>query len=143
MIAYFDTSAFVPLLVNELSSDLCEQLWASSDGVVSSRLIYVEAGAALSRACRLDRLTQDDHKYALRTLEELASELSIVEVTEDLVVRAGRIAHDYELRGYDAVHCASAEWIDDSDLVVFSGDVKLLKACRALGMAVADINAPG
>lgn len=44
------------------------------------------------------------------------------------------------MRGYDAVHCASAEQLADADLVVVAGDQKLLDACRSLGMAIADVN---
>jgi hypothetical protein len=42
------------------------------------------------------------------------------------------------LRGYDAVHCASAEQIRDRDLVVASGGRALLAACSQLGLATAD-----
>ncbi|MGH3939622.1 MAG: hypothetical protein ACRDTG_13525 [Pseudonocardiaceae bacterium] len=56
--------------------------------------------------------------------------------------RAAHLAHHCALRGYDAVHCASAEQLDDDDLVVAAGDQKLLNACSSLGMATADVTHP-
>ncbi|GDY34036.1 type II toxin-antitoxin system VapC family toxin [Gandjariella thermophila] len=140
MIGYFDTSAFVPMLVEEPSSDLCRSLWKDADAVVSTRLLYVEAAAALAQARRLGRLAELEHRAALRVLNRLWAEVEIVEVDHLLTRRAAELAYACALRGYDAVHCASAEQVDDDELVVVSGDRKLLAACAALDMATADIN---
>ena len=56
MIAYFDTSALLPLLIDEPGSERAGRLWDEADHVVSVRLIYVEARAALAQARRLERL---------------------------------------------------------------------------------------
>jgi hypothetical protein len=45
------------------------------------------------------------------------------------------------LRGYDAVHCAAAEQVEE-DLVVAAGDQRLLAACAQLGISTADVNNP-
>lgn len=140
MIGYFDTSAVVPILVAEPSSTFCRDFWGEADDVVTSRLTYVEAAAALSQARRLNRVSDADHRAALANLDQLWGEFGIVEVDEILVRRAAELAYAAGLRGYDAVHCASAEQIDDSDLVVASGDQRLLAACAELGLATADTN---
>ncbi len=140
MIGYFDTSAFVPLLVEERSSAFCKRLWEDADAVVTTRLLYVEAAAALAQALRMTRLTTRNHHAALRTLDRLWVELDIVDVDREIVDRAAKLAHACALRGYDAVHCASAEQLDDADLVVASGDRKLLEACASLGLTTADVN---
>lgn len=140
MICYFDTSAFVPLLVAEPSSSACQQLWDDADAVVTTRLLYVETAAALAQAARLDRVDARGHRVSLHNLDRLLAEFEIVEVDEPVVHRAAELARQCALRGYDAVHCASAEQLDDNDLVVASGDRKLLDACRALGLATADVN---
>ncbi|OBF86409.1 twitching motility protein PilT [Mycobacterium sp. 852002-51163_SCH5372311] len=44
------------------------------------------------------------------------------------------------MRGYDAVHCASAQQLDDDDVVAASGDERLLAAWLKLGMATYDTN---
>lgn len=140
MIVYFDTSAFVPLLVAEPGSELCRRLWDEADDVVASRILYVEAAAALAQATRLGRVTEQARRSAVRILDRLWNEFEIVAVDEEIVFRAAQVAFECALRGYDAVHCASAEQIYDSDLVVASGDRKLLEACAALGLATADTN---
>lgn len=52
MIAYFDTSAFVPLVIDEPSSPTAQRLWDIADRVVSVRLLYPETRAALAMARR-------------------------------------------------------------------------------------------
>ena len=53
------------------------------------------------------------------------------------------MAYECALRGYDAVHCASAELIDEGDLVVASGDRELLLACKSLRISTADTRPTG
>lgn len=140
MIVYFDTSAFVPLLVSEPSSAFCQRLWNEAADVVTTRLLYVESAAALAHARRLGRLTARRHRSTLRILDRLWAEFHIAEVDQAVVSRAAELAFTCALRGYDAVHCASAEQLDSEDLVVASGDRELLQACTSLGLATADVN---
>ncbi|MGL5928947.1 MAG: type II toxin-antitoxin system VapC family toxin, partial [Dermatophilaceae bacterium] len=58
MILYVDTSALVPLLVDEPSSVACGEMWDAADRVVVTRLAYVESCAALGRAQRLGRISR-------------------------------------------------------------------------------------
>lgn len=141
MIGYLDTSAFVPLLVDEPTSESCRRFWDSADVVVSSRLLYVEAAAALAQARRMRRLSQGTHIRARRRLDQMWSELDVIEVDEQIVARAAELAHRLSLRGYDAVHCASAEQLDDDDdVVAASGDQQLFNAWLKLGMQTYDTN---
>lgn len=106
--------------------------------MVTSRLTYVEAAAALAQAARMRRVRQRHHSAAVRLLDQLWSEFDVVDVDDPLARRAAALATDFTLRGYDAVHCASAEQIGDGDLVAASGDRRLLAAWRELGVATAD-----
>jgi len=140
VIGYFDTSAFVPLLIAEPGSAFCRRFWDSSDAVVTSRLLYVETAAALAQALRLGRLVRRDHRAALGLLDQMWAEFEVVEADSIVVDRAAELTHSESLRGYDAVHCASAEQVDDDDLVLASGDRALMAACARLGMSTADTN---
>lgn len=60
MIAYFDTSALIPLLIEEPRSPRAGRVWDVAEHVTSVRLIYTEARAALARAARLGRLSSTD-----------------------------------------------------------------------------------
>ena len=139
MIVYFDTSAVLPLLVIEPSSDACQRLWDQADDVVTTRLLYIECVAALARALRLARLTVRQHRATLQMLDRLWPEFAIAELDQPLVSRAAKLAYEHALPGYDAVHCASAEQLDNGDLVVASGDQILLRACVSLGLATANV----
>lgn len=143
MIGYLDTSAFVPLLIAEPSSESCRRFWDDADVIVSSRLLYVETAAALAQARRMGRLTDEAHAECLQLLERMWSEIDVTEVDEVVVNRAAALADELALRGYDAVHCASAEQLDDEDVVAASGDQRLLDAWEKLGLATFDTNGAG
>jgi uncharacterized protein len=143
VIAYFDTSALIPLLVDEPGSERASRLWDVADNVVAVRLIYAEARAALAQATRLGRLAAADLATAIDALEGLYANLDLLEVDERLVRRAGELAQHHALRGYDAVHLAAAERIRDDVTVMVAGDRDLCTAAETLGMAVADTSAEG
>ena len=140
MIGYLDTSAFVPLLIDEPTSAACRRFWDDADVIVSSRPLYVETAAALAQAGRMGRLTRGKHLRARRRLDQMWSEMDLIEVDEQVMVRAADLAYRLSLRGYDAVHCASAEQLDDDDVVAASGDQRLLTAWLELSMATYDTN---
>ena len=138
MIGYLDTSALVPLLIGEATSPACREFWNTADAVTSTRLLYVEAAAALARAERAGRMTADEPHRAAALLDRMIVEIEGVEVDERLVRAAADLARRFGLRGYDAVHCAAAAQLDEPDLVAASGDKHLLSAWRELGIATYD-----
>jgi uncharacterized protein len=102
--------------------------------------LYVETVAALAQAERMDRITHREHNAAIVSLNDLWREFDLLETDDQVIGRAAELARLQALRGYDAVHCASAELIPDPDLIVASGDKRLLAACADLGMVTADVN---
>lgn len=138
MIVYLDTSAVVPLLVAGPASDFCRHLWDQGDAVTTSRLTHVETAAALAHAERAGRVTPDEHRAVREALDRLWAEFDVIEVDDKIINRATALAVDFALSGYAAVHCASAEQLDDNDLVAASVDRKLLDAWRKLGLSTAD-----
>ena len=137
MIVYFDTSALIPLVIEEQSSDSRERLWNEATRTVSVRLLYAEARAALAQAQRLRRLTRAGLVSAVALLDELSLQVDHVEITDRLVRIAGNLAEQQQLRGYDAVHLAAAKTIADADTVFASNDRKLVAAASDLGLTVA------
>ena len=138
MIAYFDTSGVIPLLVAEPGSVPAERVWEEAEHVVSVRLVYAEARAALAQAARAGRLDADDHVVAAAELDALYRQLDLIEIDDRLVRRAGALAEQHALRGYDAVHLAGVERLIDEDLVLVAGDQALCDAGRSLGLAITD-----
>jgi hypothetical protein len=139
VIAYFDTSAVMPLLIAEAGSARAASLWESADRVVSVRLVYPETRAALAQAERLGRLTARHLRVAVTEFNILFEEMDLVEVDDALARRAGELAEARQLRGYDAVHLAAADRVRDPNVVVIAGDGALLEAAVAEGLAVAEL----
>ena len=137
MIAYFDTSALIPLLVEEPTSPVVAQFWDDATRVASVRLLYPEARAALARAARMERLTSNQLRKAVDDLEALDRQLDHIEVTAQLATRAGELAEAVALRGFDALHLAAAESIADQELIVVAGDDALRSAADGLGFNTA------
>lgn len=137
MIAYFDTSSVVPLIISEPATQRCNQLWSTATRVVSVRLLYPEARAALAKAERMGRITRQQLIAAVTELDDLMSEVDHIEVTEELAYSAGELAQVHGLRGYDAVHLAAATSVADGDVVLVTGDDGLAKAATAIGISVA------
>ncbi len=136
MIAYFDTSALIPLVIEEPGSELAARLWDEADHLVSVRLVYTEAGAALAQARRMGRVTPRQLRGLVDSIDSLYEQLDRLDVDEILVRRAGELAEQLGLRGYDAVHLAGAERLNDPQLVLVAGDGALLEAATELGLAV-------
>ena len=142
MIAYFDTSAVVPLLIAESGSLEAGRLWDDAVRVVSVSVTLVEGRAALAQAARLGRMTAAEHDDAKRQFAMFSEEIDFVEVTRSILAAAGDVAERYGLRAYDAVHLAAALRVADDDLVVVAGDHDLLRAARSAGLAIAPIGGP-
>ncbi len=140
MIAYFDTSAVVPLIVSEPATERYIRLWNESSRIVSVRLLYPEARAAFARANRMGRITPNQLASAVTDLDSIIAEVDHVEITADLASAAGDLAQAHGLRGYDAVHLAAAHAVADSDLVLVTGDTDLAAAASVLGISVAATN---
>lgn len=136
MIAYVDTSSLLKLLIDEDGSDRAELIWNAADVVASAALIVVEARAALAAATRGARLTAVQRRTVKGELVALVEDLTIVEITEDLIVDAAELAEREALRGYDAVHLAAALTVG-ADLVT-SADAALCDAAERRGLAVAN-----
>jgi predicted nucleic acid-binding protein len=128
------------LLVDSSTSNACRRFWDDADAIVSSRLLFVETAAALAQAQRMRRLTERKRRHGRRRLDQMWSQMDVVDVDRQVVTRAADLAHRLSLRGYDAVPCASAEQLDDDDVVAASGDQRLLTAWFELGIATYDTN---
>lgn len=136
MIVYFDTSAFLKLVIAEPGSVTAVRAWTDADQVATCRLLYPEARAGLSQARRMGRLPARSVGASRRTLEALWADVEVVEITLQVAQAAGDAAEQHGLRGYDAVHLASALHASSDALVC--ADTDLLRAAHACGLAVVD-----
>jgi hypothetical protein len=136
-IVYFDSSAFVKLLIEEDGSDLAARLWDGCDTAVSSRLAYPEVRGALAAARRNGQLSPRALASTEATWEEFWAATRAVELTEAVGRQAGSLARDHGLRGADAVHLASSLAIGDPNIVVAAWDARLRDGALAARLRVA------
>ena len=137
MIVYFDSSAYVKLLVEEEGSALAAALWDGCDAAVSSRLAYPEVRAALAASGRTRRLNPRSRRKAEAIWEEFWSATRAVELTATVAQHAGTLAGQHALRGTDAVHLASALAVGSPDIVLAVWDERLRAGAVAAGLRIA------
>lgn len=126
---YLDTSAFVPLLIEEPASETSRLLWDESGSVYSTRLLCVEAVSALTRR---------GFANADELVEPWFRRMRVIELDRTLMAAAVTVARSCCLRGYDAVHCAAAVSIAGPELVAASSDRELLDSWNSLGVNTCD-----
>jgi predicted nucleic acid-binding protein len=143
-VVYFDASALVKLLVEEVGSDLAADLWDGCDAAVSSRLSYPEVRAALAAAHRAHRLDESALSSAEKTWEEYWPAVRAVDLTAAISQRAGELVGSHALRGADGVHLASAAALAlaTTDVVVAVWDRRLHAGATAAGLRVAPAALP-
>lgn len=133
MIAYIDASAMVKFPLDEPGVDHLDRMLTAADVVVTSRITYADARAALARAVRSGRTTLAEHSVARNRLDVRWKEINYVEVTQRLVRLAGDVSDRRGLRGYDAVHLASALILGD-EVVMATWDRELSDAASEEGL---------
>ncbi len=136
MITYVDTSVVVKLVIDEPGSRQSEAIWDNADALAASKLGYVAVRAALAAANRARRLVGVRHAQAVMAVDALWDQLSVLEVTDDLVVHAAELAERHRLRGYDAVHLGSALLVGAE--IMASADRDLCRAAAEAGLHVAN-----
>lgn len=108
MILYADSSALVKLYVAEQDSDEVERWVAEADEVWTSIVTFSEVSAGLARRLREGSLTAPHHQRAMSEFCADWPHLNIVPVDQAVTQSGGALALRHALRGFDAIHLASA-----------------------------------
>ena len=136
MITYIDTSSLLKLVIDEEGSERIALIWDGADVLASAALVVVEGRAALAAAQRGGRLSTSQHRRAREELTALLDELTIVQVSEELIAASADLAESEGLRAYDAVHLAAALTVEAK--VLTSADMALCDAAERRGLHVAN-----
>ncbi len=105
---YLDTSALIKLYVEEAGTDRVEAAIDRVEVVATSVVAYAEARAALARRHRENDFTASEYQGIVSELDASWQGYERLGVTEGLAREAGELAEEHALRGFDAVHLASA-----------------------------------
>jgi predicted nucleic acid-binding protein len=94
--------------VEEEGSEDVERAVAGSDRIATSAAAYPEARAAFARLEREGEISPEQHGAAVADLDADWPSFGVADLTRTFARFCGRTAARFGLRGYDAVHLASA-----------------------------------
>ncbi len=144
MILYLDSSALVKLYFHEERRDMVTMAVEESEGITTSTITYAETRATLARKHREGWLDNDGLEQAVADLNNDWLTFARIDVVTRLTYRAGLLARMHALRGFDAVHLASALHFtkEYNDLSFLAFDMRLNDAARAAALTIYG-DAPG
>jgi predicted nucleic acid-binding protein len=139
MIVYLDTSSLVKLYVEEIDSEKIRDVARNAAAISTARIAYAEARSAFARK-------QKEDGFSLNVLRKIVEDLNrdwesyfVIEITDGLIRFAGDIAERYLLRGFDAIHLASAVHLKNkinSEVYFSSYDTRLNQSAEKEGMII-------
>ena len=108
MILYLDTSAILKRYFQESFSEEVSAKWKQSEMIVTSSVAYAETMATIYRK---QKEADIDNKVIQKIIQAFQMDWSgfiRVEVTDDLNEYINNMLQKHPLRGFDAIHLASA-----------------------------------
>ncbi|RLD99322.1 MAG: VapC toxin family PIN domain ribonuclease [Aquificota bacterium] len=139
MILYLDTSALIKLYVSEPGTGAVKEWVNEAKAVSTSRVAYVEARAGIARKYREGEFSVGEYRSVLKDLEKDWRDYLVVEVSEEVATLGGDLTDKHPLRGFDAIHLASALFLKarvQSEVSFSCFDLKLGNAAEAEGLVV-------
>jgi len=130
---YLDSSALIKNYSQEPGTHRVREVLSGADGCSISKIGYAEVCAAFGRKNRENPKDRRVHLTGFQRFQEDWKLLSIVELQDDLLPIIRSLTEKYPLRGADAIHLASALWLERvlRDEVTFvAADSRLLEAAR-------------
>lgn len=131
---YFDTSALIKRFVNEKGSTLVQSLVRRERTVATATIAYPEIFAGLTRKLREGNLSRSEYDLTCRQFESDWLAYLRLELQENILLLARDLIQRHPLRGYDAVHLASAVNLNSAlgeEVTFAAADARLLRAARA------------
>jgi len=137
MILYLDTSALVKRYFRESYSDEILSRWKSADQIVTSFVAYAETMASLSRKKREANIENTLIREVVGSFRRDWESFVRVEVNDELNSYIDHVVEVYPLRGFDAIHLASALAVSEmlpDDFLFACFDDRLVSAARSEGL---------
>ena len=137
MILYLDTSALVKKYFDEKHSSEVISAWKSSQGIATAAVAYAELLAAVYRKASQVKANKVRIEKVVDVFKEDWTTFIIVEVDPRLNETIQYLIARYGLRGFDAIHLASALTVAPAipdDFLFACYDDRLNPAARAEGL---------
>ncbi len=139
---FWDTSAVIPLIIDEPRTDPLRAVWKRDSDMVVWWGTSVECASALARVVRDGIVSDRQVDVARDLLQTLASSWTEVLPTDGVREHAGRILLRHPLRAADALQIGAAMvWAEDRPRShpFCTLDARLAEAARLEGFRVVDV----
>ena len=103
--------ALIKLYIDEEHHETVRDAVNAAEAVATSIIAFTEARAAFARLQREARLRAEALESLKQSFDADWCHYAKVSIDDELVRRAGDLAEAFSLRGYDAIHLASAEYL--------------------------------
>lgn len=138
MIAYFDSSSIVKWFFDERFTELAKGIKNRAKIVVTSLIALPEVSSAINRAYSEGRCAKSEMDLVRNEFLRIWPKFQWIRVNEELMQQAGKLIFEHSLRGFDAVHLASALLLKQEggaiDLFFSCFDHNLNRAAREEGL---------
>jgi len=133
-VIYLDTSALIKRFVNEKGSSLVQSLVEQREPVATAKIAYAEIFAGFARKLRAGHLPRNSYALACRQFERDWNGYVRVDLGDDVLFSARDLIQRHPLKGFDAVHLASALSLKNAlgeEITFAAADKRLLQAAMA------------
>ena len=137
MILYLDTSALVKRYFEEPHSIEVAEQWQKADEIATSSVAYAESLASFHRKSREAALDAETLGTISNNFRSDWQTLIRIQVTDELNTYVDKALAAHALRGFDAIHLASAMILRESfleSLLFICFDQRLTQAAKSEGI---------
>lgn len=135
--AYFDTSTYLKIFVNESGSAQVRKL-IKKHRILSSAILSVECFSALSRKKHARELKDREFDALANKIRESLAYIESIRLTDEVLIKAEQVVVSSPVRSLDALHIASALIFQQAlqiPLPFVTSDHRQLEAAQAHGFA--------
>ncbi|WP_028325790.1 type II toxin-antitoxin system VapC family toxin [Desulfatirhabdium butyrativorans] len=132
MKAFLDSSAFAKRYIEEAGSQSIDEICLEATELCLSVICIPELISALNRRVRESSLSQKNYRVIKKALLEDVRDITIINLTPEVISATTRLLEDNTLRAMDALHVACALECE-ADLFV-SSDKQQMIAARNAGL---------
>ena len=145
---YFDTDAFVKVLIPEVGHIKAYEIYKNHDNIIIlNTFTILELHSALARCKNNNEITNKAYKEAIKHFNSIILEnndsatVQVVEVSSDHISTAKDLINEYaSLFPGDAIQISVALEYQGLDLVFVTGDTKVVRITTNKGFNVLNIN---
>ncbi len=130
MRVFLDSSALAKRYIDEAGSQSVDDICQEATELCLSVICIPELISALNRRVREKSLSQKNYKAIKKALSEDVQDITIINLTPEVISKTTRLLEDNALRAMDALHVACAlEW--GAELFVSSDKQQIIAAGKS------------